>query len=731
MAPNIRAAHYEPETPIERIHGISMLLPIESRNGFVFLIAHTINRNADIEMLYQILSEQLHRLATAFGKDANPQHRFEQFLGSLNETLAQHVREGTWNLQIDRFNAVLGIAVEEQMYLSGTGELTALFLHKQPSHRYQLLNISRSIQTEQTLPTWEKAFAVVLDGDLHEGDVFCLSNKELQREISSDELNGLLTTLPPSGSIEKIRQYFSMKEQVLIIVLKVAEKMTQMKEGYAKPLSDLSIHNMTNNEAETSSLLEDRKPKIGRMIVWLFEKLLERKMASRLLSDLKKTQPSWKTYLQLLQKLVRSASKITKRAMEKITRILSHLGKKETRSGFLKNVSRGSRDISTSISNVRRNVLHLPRSTRYLVAATVAAIILLTFSVSFLSKSKAEEEALKQYTDKLSTIEDTMQRAAGAVIYKDENQARSLYVNATALIDSLPKDTEQQQAEVASLKQEIEIAMNELRRIVTIPNPALLGDLALVNDGVFAHALTKIDSQLYVFGSDGRVYALNKTQKVFKASGAARTTTSPILAASSDNNQTYALSADGVIQLDTQTQEQKSLELSDATGSVDLMAYANRLYVLQPKGLGEGQIYRYARAGGEFGSATKWIEAKTTELDNAVSFVIDGSVFVLKKDGTILKYVNGSEVGWNTGLVDPPITTASDIWTDPDSLFIYVLEPATKRLIVFKKETGEFVLQYRSDTFQELTDFVVDEKDYTIYLLTGSKLYSIAASHLK
>ena len=102
-----------------------------------------------------------------------------------------------------------------------------------------------------------------------------------------------------------------------------------------------------------------------------------------------------------------------------------------------------------------------------------------------------------------------------------------------------------------------------------------------------------------------------------------------------------------------------------------------------------------------------------------------------KKDGTILRYINGSEVGWKTGVVDPPITSATDIWTDMDSAFVYVLEPTTKRIVVFKKESGEFVVQYRSDAFKELNDVVIDEADYTIYLLSGSKLYSIAASHLK
>ena len=81
--------------------------------------------------------------------------------------------------------------------------------------------------------------------------------------------------------------------------------------------------------------------------------------------------------------------------------------------------------------------------------------------------------------------------------------------------------------------------------------------------------------------------------------------------------------------------------------------------------------------------------------------------------------------------MEPQITAATKIWTGTDSKFIYVLEPTTNKIVVFQKETGAFVVQYRSDAFNGLSDFLVDEKGYTIYLLAGPKLYSIAASHLE
>ncbi|MBI4713809.1 hypothetical protein HY771_01325 [Candidatus Uhrbacteria bacterium] len=87
MAISLKAAEYCPHSPEEKIEGVCVLLPLHERNGWVFLIAKTHKQNSDSELLIQLLSDQIHRLADSFGAEANAQHRFEQFLGALNETL--------------------------------------------------------------------------------------------------------------------------------------------------------------------------------------------------------------------------------------------------------------------------------------------------------------------------------------------------------------------------------------------------------------------------------------------------------------------------------------------------------------------------------------------------------------------------------------------------------------------------------------------------------------------
>jgi len=737
MHVEIKGATYEPQMPDEHIRGISLLLPVQERGGFVFLIAYTKKETADSEILLQTLMDQARRLADSFGKEANPQHRFEQFLGALNETLAEHVREGRWHIPIEQLHALVGIASSTEMYLSGTGELVALFLHKKPSQRYQIFNLFRGLQTEQSLPTWEKPFAVVLDGDLHPGDVFCITDKDLQRTIPPDELNHILTSLPPIGAVEKIRQYFAHKDSLLLSVLKITDEGSsyQATQGRsAVPQSNLSVEALNTTEETTDRLLDDQRPSISiffkRVLAYVRSK--SGNQSSRLLSELH-SQGGLK---ELLRRIFRTVWRLLgvgiTHTTRQATRALHVLKNKEERTRVKTHLQLKQRRLQGTVQSLLDRVRRTPTSTKYLVGGIGVAIIVLMIGISVISKSQARAQEEETYQEQLAAIEDLMERAGGAVIYKDENQARSLYVNAQTLIESIPADTPERAEKAQELDRDLQAALNEIRHLVTIPNPPLLADLETLTDGVFGNSLTPASGTVFVAGSDGRLYQFNKTEKRFDVAASVGEGSLTPIAMSQEDGRTYLLGQDGVAYgVSFESQTLNSLSIADDRW-VDLEAYANRLYFLRPTSDStEGQVIRFTRNGSSFDGETEWITSRTVSFDSAISLTIDGSVYVLMTDGKVSRFGNGSEEGWGVGVVDPRITQATKIWTSPESSYLYVLEPSTQRLIVFQKETGAFVVQYRSDAFQGLSDFVVDEAGYTIYLLAGSKLYSIAPSHLE
>ena len=343
MVPFLKAAQYEPKSPNEHVEGVSVILPLEGRSGYVFVLAYLGKKNPDNEILLQLLSDHTHRLAGSFGKDANAQHRFEQFLGALNETISQTVREGRFSVPIQNFHAIVGIICEDRMFLSGTGELSALFLHRKPSQRYQVFNLFRGIQTEQSLPTWEKPFAVVLDGDLEDGDVFCVSQKDLQRFISTDDLNSILTALPPKSATEKIRQYFGANDGLLLLIIKAESAISMVPESYAKPLSDVSIDSFVRGQDETSRLLDDQKPDLVGFFkmhtLFFFKKLTER---SRILTDLQRGEPRRKILFKLLLSVGHNLWKTIRHTFKGISFATTTLIHKERRTSFLQSIPSGS-----------------------------------------------------------------------------------------------------------------------------------------------------------------------------------------------------------------------------------------------------------------------------------------------------------------------------------------------------------------------------------------------------
>jgi hypothetical protein len=734
MAVILKAAQYSPSSPEERVRGISTLLPVQEQCGFVFMLAYTKKEGEGSETLLQTLNDQVHRLANSFGKDANPQHRFEQFLGALNETLASQIRDGRWYVPIDQVHAMVGVATRQQMYISGTGELTALFLHRKPSQRYQIFNLFRGIQTEQSLPTWEKPFAIVLDGDLHPDDVFCVSDKNVQHEIEQEELNQILTTLPPTSAVEKIRQCFSPKDAPLLIVLKTisAEQKQDSKIRLATPTADLSIEKLENTVESTDRLLDDQRPKLSYVIQYLLHWLKSRtKSKSRILQDVNARDTTINTLKRIGRVLLRIALFLGKRFLHHAQKTTSQIFNKHERKKIVQNLKLSVSRTNLFVRKLLSGAKQIPRSTKYLAFGIAVAIFALIVGIVLMTKAQTRAQDEKEYQERIHSIEDVMERAAGAVIYQDEAQARSLYLNAQTLIEGLQTDTPQRASKATDLSAEVQSAMNEIRHLVTIPNPPLLADLSQNSVDVTGNSIAGNPESIYVFGSDGRVYSFNRTNKKFDVEISPQTPVESINASQEEGRYCF-LGRDGAVYFVEKDKKEIAQAGIQNVNWVDLEAYANRVYLLSPSINGQqGQIVRFDRFGNELAKEHQWITSSTTQLNDAVGISIDGSIYVLMKNGTILRFDGGNETGWRNEVVEPQITAATKIWTGTDSKFIYVLEPTTNKIVVFQKETGAFVVQYRSDAFNGLSDFLVDEKGYTIYLLAGPKLYSIAASHLE
>ncbi len=157
-------------------------------------------------------------------------------------------------------------------------------------------------------------------------------------------------------------------------------------------------------------------------------------------------------------------------------------------------------------------------------------------------------------------------------------------------------------------------------------------------------------------------------------------------------------------------------------GFSNFSAYKGNFYFLDKT---TGEIIRYPYLGGSsWGSPETWLAPNAKKPIDGQSMAVDGSVWVVNKDQSIAQYY--SKYLQKTLKVDvfPEPTDLSKIITSNNLSYLYLMEPAQKRIIITDK-SGLVVKQFRSDKFDNLLDFTVSNDGKEIYLLNGLKVYKI------
>lgn len=161
---------------------------------------------------------------------------------------------------------------------------------------------------------------------------------------------------------------------------------------------------------------------------------------------------------------------------------------------------------------------------------------------------------------------------------------------------------------------------------------------------------------------------------------------------------------------------------------VGLATYSNKIYVLDPV---SNQIWRYQRGTDGYGGAQGYFSTDV-DLSKAVSLAVDGSVWVLGSDGSLVKYLSGSVVEY--GVKKAPLNSmegATKVYTELGMNQLYVLDPGDNRLFIYDKSTKNDDLTYNAQyVFEDLkgtlVDFYIDKDRNVINLVTTEALYELS-----
>ncbi|MBT6334480.1 MAG: hypothetical protein HOJ29_00640, partial [Candidatus Magasanikbacteria bacterium] len=104
---------------------------------------------------------------------------------------------------------------------------------------------------------------------------------------------------------------------------------------------------------------------------------------------------------------------------------------------------------------------------------------------------------------------------------------------------------------------------------------------------------------------------------------------------------------------------------------------------------------------------------------------IDGNIFVLTSTGDLHKFTAGEKESFTIKGLEPTLSAPTRIWTHNTTEYIYILEPAEKRLITLDKE-GKLIQQYTATEWQAPSSFIIDEEKGIAYILDSGIVYRIS-----
>ncbi|MCO6449266.1 MAG: hypothetical protein J5I90_00630 [Caldilineales bacterium] len=160
----------------------------------------------------------------------------------------------------------------------------------------------------------------------------------------------------------------------------------------------------------------------------------------------------------------------------------------------------------------------------------------------------------------------------------------------------------------------------------------------------------------------------------------------------------------------------------------DMDYYSGNLYLLDTN---ESQLWRYRPTGDSYTEAPEaYFSAENpVNISSVVDAAIDGSVWLLHPNGTILKFFGGEQEAFALDVVDPPIGDAVALWANEADIpggRLYIGDGASNRILVFDKQ-GKLLSQLmpagQPGVLNDLRSLWVDEATGYLYALTASALY--------
>lgn len=629
---------------------------------------------------------------------------FEAALAKINKGLIDFLAEEKIRLNSAATSLTIGVIYENKLHFSSFGRNRALLIYPR-REKYEIINVeanaaeAKSPAESLEMTRTPKIFSSVISGEIPTDSYFLFTSEALPEYLSGKEMLDIVTKLPPvvaceqiKNSLEKINTYIPFLG--IIIKNTVGAPAEEPEEIIATLRPIKAASSLDRTEQETERVLS---PSGLISFSGLMKKVLpERKKADEkpiLAAAYSPSLPPAPINIGTVKSL-RDHRPDSFQIQEKI---------------FFK------RRASWLTDKLRAGLSLITANRRRALIVLGSAFVILAASLGLTSWNRHLQEEKLAFENQLTAITDKESLINSHLLYNDDEGAKTILADAQNLLETLPKNSKDQQAAYQGLALKLSEQEEKIQKIVRVSAAEKTNDLAGLGIGNLVFA----SGSLYA-GANNVIYALTPG-----ASGAPKT--EAVGAAALSNPQfdkkdsIYYWDGKQVASFNIKT---KAVSLTKADGPVgagitSFKIFNGNLYALSKA---SNQIYLYKKGVNGFTAKSDWLKA-ATDLATASDLYIDGDIYVVKDDGAVLKFYKGQAADYSASALSPAVSGMNKIIAGAKN--IYIFSPSAKRLAVLSKEKGTLLNQYIIESLAQPNDFAIDEAGKIAYILDGEAIYKI------
>ncbi len=658
------------------------------------------------------------------GNPAESAKNFEDALHKTNEILSDLASRGEIHW-IGKLHAIVGVVKDREIHVSATGRAKAYLIRKN-----ELAEISAGLYDVTRAASPLKTFEHQASGDLLDGDVLFFTTPGIPEQVTLQSLRQILQkNLPREATEELLNQVgrdsatansaivlrYDSKAQATVPVdpteqLSPSPSSMPVKEvSAAKATSDLSTN---EPEAAASSQINPLDP------------LTPTDATATGVNELTNKTGQKKNIFSKLKDRTAGLKKLSFRKKKKTPVAMTNdTATAQVKAAPSKYAVKSTNKATSSSTKIARGLgtafKRIPLKVKVIGSLAVLVIFIFVVSLFVFGNTKQIQADRNVIVASFTEAKNLEEQAQASIIFKDYANALTMLEQAETKLNEIGEDKPLSE-DINTLRGAIAADYEKINGAVNIEEP---GVLATFVDATPV-GMTLANGTLFLWSSKGKVATVTlEGGDISQAAEISSDLGKPFIGTTDQQGDLVILTSRGVLVnlVDGKVNELDVSGTFKPENPVAMKTYTNRMYMLDT---GADAIFRHQQTLAGYTQGENWI-LDDTKVSNAVDFAIDGDIWVLLEDGTIVHLSQGTKEDFSIGGLLDPLENPTKIVTDENMSFIYVLEPTKNRLLQFDKENGDFIKQYKSEKFDDLKDVSIIEEGRTGFLLNDNTVFQI------